>query len=488
MMTVDQWTTIRYLHAQGTSIRVIAHQLGVARNTVRAALRSEDAPRYQRPARPNPQLVPFIDQIERMLFEQRFIGSRILRELRTRGYDGGKTALYDYLRTLATSQPDHRITERFETAPGQQGQFDWSPYTIALGVQSTRVIVFSLTLAYSRCKFFWPSLDETQHSIYEAIAVGMHHFGGVPKELLIDNAGSLVSNAHPAHFRWNTHFLELCGHYALKPVACQPGRPQTKGKVERPFSHLEEQLIKGNHWPDLATFTTALAVFAGELDHTIHGTTRERPIDRFVAERAQLTALPTRSFMGTYQALRTVSWDCLVSYGGTHYSVPWQHAGTRVWVRSSQGVGIVVMTQAGDEVAQHAIPSTKGLTVIDQAHYAGLRAGLPTTKRRVIDVFLARFPDHEWFVEELYQQFPQSGAAPLRAVLGLAELYPQESLRAAFVAARRYHSYGPTFIRGVLEAGGARSIDPLLPATAPVVPPSLSGDLQVYQRVLEATR
>ena len=482
---MDEWTTIRYLRAQGKPIRAIAKELGVARNTVRAALRREEVPRYQRPRRPNPKLVALADEIEHMLFEQDFIGSRILRELRARGYDGGKTALYDYLRGLDASRPDRRITERFETAPGQQGQFDWSPYTIALGDAVAPVIVFCLTLAYSRRKFFWPSRDETKSSIYEAVEAGLGHFGGAPKELLIDNAGSLVANAHPAHFRWNSHFLELCGHYAIKPIACRPGRPQTKGKVEKPFAHLEEQLIKGNRWSDLDAFTAALAAFAAELDQTVHGTTREKPIDRFAAEQPQLTPLPARPFVGSYQALRLVSWDCLVSYGGTRYSVPWQHAGTRVWVRPSQGTRVVIVSQAGQVVAQHTIPAIKGVTVIDQTHYAGLRAGLPNTKRRVIEVFLTRFPDHGWFVAGLYRQFPQGGAAPLRAILGLTELYSSAALLEAFTAARRYQSYGPTFIRGVLEAGGTEH-SPQLALSGRPAASSISGDLQTYQRILEA--
>lgn len=487
-MTVEEWTTIRYLHAQGKGVRAIAKELGVARNTVRAALRRDLAPRYERSPRPNPKLVPFHDAIEQMYFEQDFIGSRILRELRARGYTGGQSALYVHLRSLAASRPDRRITERFETEPGQQGQFDWSPYRISLGDAIVPVVVFCLTLAYSRRKRFWPSLTETQDAIYEAIEVGLGHFGGVPKELLIDNAGSLVTSAHPARFHWNRHFLELCGHYAIKPVACQPGRPQTKGKVERPFFHLEEQLIKGNRWTDLDAFTAALVRFGEELDHTVHGTTQERPSDRFGREQAALTPLPGRSFLGSYQELRTVSWDCLISYGGTRYSVPWSYAGTRVWVRASQGARIVITSAGGEEIARHAIPATKGITVLDQAHYAGLRTGLPTTKRRVIEVFLAQFPDHGWFVEGLYERLPQSGAAPLRTILGLVELYPRDALLAALAAARSHGSYSPTFIRGVLEAGGPSPAAPPGLLAVPAPPPSITGDLAVYQRILEAAR
>jgi len=90
---VEEWTTLRWLHAQGKSIRTIAKELGVARNTVRAAVRMEQAPHYQRPHRTNPKLIAFAAEIEQMVFVQRFNGSRILRQLRARGYTGCNTAL-----------------------------------------------------------------------------------------------------------------------------------------------------------------------------------------------------------------------------------------------------------------------------------------------------------------------------------------------------------------------------------------------------------
>ena len=100
MISVEARTTIRYLHAQGVGIRAIASQLGLARNTVRAAIRAPAPSGRTRAKRPNPQLAPFAAQIGTMLFEQRFIGSRILRELEARGYRGGPTALYAYLAQL----------------------------------------------------------------------------------------------------------------------------------------------------------------------------------------------------------------------------------------------------------------------------------------------------------------------------------------------------------------------------------------------------
>ena len=46
VIDVDEWAEIRRLHrAEGMGIKAIARRLGLARNTVRAALRAEAPPR-----------------------------------------------------------------------------------------------------------------------------------------------------------------------------------------------------------------------------------------------------------------------------------------------------------------------------------------------------------------------------------------------------------------------------------------------------------
>ena len=242
---MEEWTTIRYLHAQGKGVREISKELGIGRNSVRRALRADERPRYQRPARPNPKLQPFETRIQAWYHQDHLIGSRILRELDKLGYQGGETALYAYLKTLKSALPSTKVTERFETPPGQQGQFDWSPYTIEIGGELRRVIMFGLTLGYSRRKHYSASLDETQGSVFEALEACFWHFEGAPKEVLVDNARAFVVDARPDHFQWNRQFLELCGHYRVQPRACKVRRARTKGKIERPFFFLEQQFKIG---------------------------------------------------------------------------------------------------------------------------------------------------------------------------------------------------------------------------------------------------
>lgn len=488
MIAVEAWTTIRYLHAQGHSIRAIAQELSLSRNTVRAAVRGDGPPRYARPKRPNPQLVPFADQIKRMLLEKRFIGTRILRELRALGYQGSQSALYAYLRQVKTELVNGRVVERFETAPGQQAQFDWSTYTMMLGGQATPVTVFCLTLAFSRRKFYWPSLDATQASIFEALEQGLRYFGGAPKEVLVDNARSLVVDTHPAHFAWNVHFLELCGHYRFQPHACQPARPQTKGKVERPFYYLEQHFVKGHEWLDFEALQRDLIAFTrDELDQRPHATTGETPLARFATEQEALTPLPALPFVGTHELMRKVSWDCLVAFAGSRYSVPWTYAGKQVWLRTCQGRYLVVRNQAGQEIARHALTGQKHCTVIVSAHYDGLRHETPKTRTLLERDFLQRFPEAHWFLEALFIQNKNSALRHLRAILSLAELYPQPALQAAFAQAQTYNTYSQAFIRGVLETQPTGSAAAAFVPTTKAAASAIGADLQVYQRLLEVT-
>jgi hypothetical protein len=142
----------------------------------------------------------------------------------------------------------------------------------------------------------------------------------------------------------------------MRPTACQPYRPRTKGKVERPFFYLEQQFIKGTRFASLSHFLEELAAFErDDLDVRVHTTTQERPIDRFERELPHLTPLPEQRFVGTLAMSRKVSWDCLVSYQGNRYSVPATYAGKMVWLLPSRGSQLVVLDAKRDVLAEHRV-------------------------------------------------------------------------------------------------------------------------------------
>ena len=483
---MEAWTTIRYLHAQGKGKKAIARELGIARNTVRRALARLGPPRYGRPPRPNQKLSSLVEAIQRMR-GQGFIGTRILRELRQRGYDGSRSALYTLLKQLKAEEPDPRVCLRYETQPGQQEQFDWSPYTVDLGRELTRVVVFSSVLGYSRRKHYSGSLDARQDSIYGAVEDGFWHFGGAAKQLLVDNDRSFVVDARPGHFRWNPHFLELCGHYSVQPIACRVGKPRGKGKVENPFRYLENQFIKGGHWRDFAHFCEELGRFEAEdVDLQVHGTTQERPVDRFQREAPHLLPLPGGRFVGSHEEMRKVSWDCLVPFRGNKYGVLPPYAGKRVWVRTVRGHTLEIHNQKGDLIASHILVRGKGVITLLEGQYEGLRQAQPRTWAVLREAFLERFPKHETFLGKLHAQQRFNHVAHMRGILELSRLYPIEAMEEAFNLAEGYNTFSRDFIRGLVERRPPVETPlpcaPLSLRPVPVLP--VQGDLRTYQELL----
>lgn len=489
---MDQWTTIRFLQAQGRGIREIGREVGISRQAVRRALASESEPRYERQPATDTKLAPYQALVRELYLGKHLIGTRILRELRAVGYDGSMTILYDYLHTLQEPRLAEKATERFETEPAQQGQFDWSPYTVELGGELRPIVAYGLVLGYSRRKHYTVSHDERQVSVFEALEEGFWHFGGVPKQVLVDNARALVTDAKTTPTRFNEQFLEFCGHYRVEPRACQPHRPQTKGKIERPFAYLEEQFIKGGSWRNFDHLVEELAHFErDDLDVRVHGTTRQSPMERFAIEQPLLTPLPVSRFVGVKTESRKVSFDCLVSYRSNRYSVPAAFAGKMVWLRISRGSLLVILSSRRDILAEHELRAGKGEIVMNPEHYALLRQRHGARGYALLKAhFLERFPHEQSFLDGLVAQYLTSPAEPLRVLLDLADLYPPAALSEAFRLAKEHNRYSHVFVRGLLEYG-------VQPATAQASPlefrsalpdSTVHADLSRYQQILELGR
>jgi len=486
---LEEWTTIKYLKAQGLGTRMIARQLGISRNKVRRALGWNRQPKYERPPHTNSSLDSLGDTIRRMLAVDHFIGSRILKEIRKVGYTGSKTAFYDYLRKIKVEEGNSKACIRYETPPGQQAQYDWSPYTIPIGGSITKVIIFRLLLSYSRRPCHFASLNENQFSIYEGVENGLRKFGGAPAEIVVDNAKAFVIKADPAHFQWNPRFLELCGHYSMQPVACRVRNPRAKGKVERPFFYLEQQSIKGRGFASWDHFCQELSRFNDEVDTQVHQTTQERPVDRFEMEKSYLHPLPPGRFISSQEVFRHVSWDSLISFGGSRYSLPSDYAGKDVWVRTSQGKYLDIYAQDGKLIFRHDLNQKKGTTTLKEEHYAKLRKNQCQTRIMLEKEFLEKFPDQKDFLEKLYIQQKLNPVFHLKPIMALAAIYPAQTMINAFALARQYNTFSCHFIRGLLEREKPVEVVPEPRAGTlrnfPVI--KIKADLSSYQKLMEVS-
>jgi hypothetical protein len=279
----------------------------------------------------------------------------------------------------------------------------------------------------------------------------------------------------------------LCGYYRIEPRACRVRRARTKGKIEKPFYYLENHFIKGNSWTAFEAFGRDLIRFTTEvLDVREHLTTHQPPIERFAEEVPYLTPLPATRYIGIHALTRKVSWDCLLPYEGSRYSVQCVYAGKRVWVRVSQGARLEAISPTGAVIARHALSTTKGATIIDPAHYEGLRKDTPHTRVVLVEAFQRCFPDQQAFLDGLVAQQKLGPVRHLRGILELAQHYAPEAMRAAFRSAGTYNTYSLQFIRGVLQHDALPAVTPATLATTRVAVPRLEvkRDLRVYQTLL----
>ena len=228
---------------RGEGVRLIARQLGCSRNTVRRHLRKEAARRYG----PRAARACKLDGYKSYLLERieqarpRWIPATVLlREIGERGYDGGISQLKAWLAPFKRIQPEPVV--RFETAPGEQMQADFTH------VRRGRdpLIALVATMGYSRATFVKFATREDTATLCAGLCEAFDYFGGVPEHVLFDNAKSVVieRDAYGAGLhRWNDALKALAETCGFKPRLCRPYRARTKGKVERFNSYLKGSFV-----------------------------------------------------------------------------------------------------------------------------------------------------------------------------------------------------------------------------------------------------
>lgn len=445
---------------QGQSIRSIAKSLHLSRETVRRIIDQHrcdrgdvDSPAPSRKRRPS-KLDQFEPHITRLLERYPAITvQRILEELRQQGYDGGYSILCERVALLRRAKPQKtQWVERFETAPGVQAQMDWAVYTIDFTCEGRRrVNLFSYVLGYSRRQYLRFTESQDFETTLREHVRAFEHLGGVAATCLYDNMKIVVSRYEDGEPVYNPRFLAFATHYGYRPIACRVRRPQTKGKVERPFDYVEKSLLNGREFRSLEHLNDVTAWWLSEIaDVRKHGTTKQRPIDRHAEELPHLIALPARPYDVSQMVYRDVDAEGFVSWRGNRYSVPWTATkpGTLLPVKITENEVIVYGRQI-EEIARHPLlPET--VKKQDQVRPEHRPPRDRRLRREKIRSQMAELGDiGERFLAGLRQEQRECWKQA-ESVLALLATYHRRDLVAALERAITYGAYSLKSVKRIL--------------------------------------
>lgn len=317
------------LHRQGLKVAAIARQAGVDRKTVRKYIaRGLEPPAYG-PRQPRARAIDaHVDYLRvRLEAYPGLTAQRLLREIAERGYEGGYSMVRDEVRALRPVGGGKRFAVRFETQPGEQAQVDFAQFRVSFSAEPGVVHIvwlFSIVLGYSRLIWGRFAHRQTMQTVLACHKAAFEAFGGVPRQILYDRMKTaVIGEDADGQVVYNRTLGDLAHHYGFLPKACRPYRPETKGKVERPFRYIREDFFLGGIFRDLEDLNSQFDDWRGNVANPrLHATTGRIVNEAFAEEHPALQPLPLIPFGAVLKLDRRISCEGMVSVGGNYYSVP----------------------------------------------------------------------------------------------------------------------------------------------------------------------
>ncbi len=446
---------------EGWSIRGLAGYFALSRNTVRQILRNHESRRDQghdlvvsgKRVPRGSKLDPYRELIESLLEKYpKLTGQRFHEELRAAGYTGGISILRDHLRCIRP-QPTREPVVRFETAPGVQGQMDWSPYTINFSAAGKmKIQCFSYILGFSRRHYIDFSRRRDFFTLIRRHQDAFSHFGGVPAQCLYDSEKTVVLRWEGGKPVINPAFAAFITHYRNQPIICRRGRAETKGKIERPFQYIEGNLLCGREFRDLEDLRAQARWWLRERsDSHVHATTGRPPIELFLEqEAAALHPLPLHPYDSSEVALRVCDIEGYISFETNRYPVPYEYVTDILTMKATEHEIIVYSPELSLVVRHERLPAGAGIRLDNSAIHGTrtIRYGLDPVR----DQFLALGGSAEEFLLGLQNGGRKNAGFHARHILLQKERYHCEDIDRALGHACRYHAYDCKAVERILRS------------------------------------
>ena len=478
MITMEILGKVKRLYARDKkSLRQIAKQTGLSRNTVRkwvSVVKEPSPPTYRRKEMPC-KLTAFSEALELALNadaqrakSNRRTAKALFAQIKADGYQGGYSRVTDFIRAWrgASGKAPHAFVPlSFEL--GEAFQFDWSEEGLVVGGIYYRMQVSHMKLCASRAFWLVAYPSQGHEMLFDAHTRSFLGLGGVARRGIYDNMKTAVDKVKKGKGRVvNARFATMCAHYLFDADFCNVASGWEKGVVEKNVQDSRRRIWLEAQRHQWSSFEQ-LNVWLGERCRALWGELRHPEYKHLsvaeMLEQERLEMMPMPSpFDGYVEKPAKVSSTCLVSVERNRYSVPCELAGQWVSTRLYPTQVCVVAAQA--EVARHERRSDRGHTRYDWQHYiellqrkpGALRNGAPFADMpaplKQLKLGLMRHPGGDRVMAQVLAAVPTAG---LEAVLVAVELVIESGALSAEhvlnVVARLRASPTPQSVQSTLQ-------------------------------------
>lgn len=256
-------------------------------------------------------------------------------------FTGSEAAVWRMVRKLGPPLTP-KVVLRLETPPGEVAQVDFGevlPLIDPASGKPRRTYLFVMLLAWSRHMYAEFVFDQKIPTWLLCHQHAFEFFGGVPQRLVIDNLKAAILKAYAREREPEVvrAYAECAEHYNFLIDPCLPKKPQHKGKVEKGgVGYIQGSFVplldKGLPRPEAnQRLWLWLQNVAGEREH---GTTHQKPLERFAHERLMLQPLPHIPFDPAEWKRVKLHRDGHVVFEKAFYSAPGERVGQRLWLRA----------------------------------------------------------------------------------------------------------------------------------------------------------
>jgi hypothetical protein len=338
--------------------------------------------------------------------------------------------------------------------PGEAAQVDFGRGpSVPYGGAELLTWAFVMTLCWSRHQYVELVRDQSVETWLGCHQRAFEFFGGVPARVIVDNAKCAITRACFHDPTVQRSYAELAEGYDFRIDPCPPRAPEKKGRVESGIKFFKQSFVPLREFRDLEDANRQAREWVlGEAGQRIHGSTRERPLTRFLElERGLLRPLPLRRVEPCSWARVKVARDCHVRFEHAYYSVPYRLIGHTLWLAA--GSTLVRIYDDSELVASH-VRSRPGEWRTVEDHLppeavAYLRRSPQWCRERAQEIG----PHCAELVHRLQGDQVLERHRAVQGIVRLAERYGAKRLEAACERALRFSSLQYRSVKTILEQG-----------------------------------